>query len=373
MKKIIVICLIMSLLILGCSKEEKQEEQVTMNEVEVTITGISENQKVILLTEDTEQSVNNNETVKILENTMFSLKIADEKKTWTVTNLIALPNTKIDVSSYKFGLSEIEQLISTYGLEHTRAMAWKDMTQWTSITDNFLMNAQGDYMNETLYEGQLKHIDLDLNSLQMTNTNALTFQAELQFEERYYLTEEVESLHKGHSHGEDSTSTETIAPHKYTIVFSLVKLEDGWKVDQIDFSTSSLNSANLMSLDVEAPFFTPTNEAIELAQYHLEYKQISIFLEEFFTEYVKALNFKNIDYISTYTKGETIFHKKITEQADSDFVELLDINIISMDKQSENLFKWNVELLLQKNGQEMLEKYDFHVSKNDHNYYIMAE
>ena len=47
-----------------------------------------------------------------------------------------------------------------------------------------------------------------------------------------------------------------------------------------------------------------------------------------------------------------IFEQKITEQPESVLVELLDIHIISMDIQIENLYKWNVELLLQINGEE---------------------
>lgn len=370
MKKIIISLLFVQLLLFGCSEKNKTIDEP--NQIELTLQGVNNLKQLVLKIGDTSYLVEDNEKILVSNAEPVVVELVDEEKTWNISLPILSEDTTIDVSNYLFDLNNIKELISQYSIEHTRAMALKDMTQWTSVTTNFIENSELDYINEALYEGQVKEITLHLDTFTMTATNLLNVQATLALEERYYLTEEVESLHAGHSHGEDhETHSDEITLKEYTINFQLKK-EGQWKVDRIDFQKQTDLGENTLNFQIDAPFFTPTTEAIDLAQYYLDYQQISIFLEEFFTEYTKALNFKNEEYIKDYTTKESIFYQQIQEQSDFSLVELVNLTISSIEKKEKNQYKCQVEITFVEKNEEKKQLYDFYVmKKEDHTFIIL--
>lgn len=322
-----------------------------------------------------------NKKEKIEENTPYtipetetvSIQLVDEEKSWTVSLPMLEDQATIDLSKYAFHLSDIKDVISQYAIEHTKAMALKDMTQWTSVTENFIENSQSEYINETLYEGQIEEIAINLDSFTMDSLDSLQLQATLQLNERYFLTSEVESPHAGHSHshGEEDTHSDELSLKEYTIQFQLKK-EEQWKVNRIEFLKQTEPVENSVVMPIDAPFYTPTEEAIHLAEYYLDYQQISIFLEEFFTEYTKALNFKNEEYIKDYTTKATIFHKEIKEQSDVSLVELVHLVITKIEQVENNQYQCQVEITFVENNEEKNKTYDFTVLKQDNGHFIIS-
>lgn len=371
LKKIILALCFTQFLLYGCS-ENNQTITESDNNIDVTFQQVNLFDQVLLNINEKNEQVEENTSYAIPETETVNLQLVDEEKTWTVSLSMLENQGMIDLSNYVFRLNDIKEVISQYAIEHTRAMALKDMTQWTIVTDQLIESSQSLYINETLYEGQIKEVVIDLDSLTMDAIDTLQVQATLQLNERYFLTEEVESPHAGHSHGEEDTHADELSLKEYTIQFELKK-EEQWKVNRIDFLKQVEPVKNSVVIPIDAPFYTPTEEAIHLAKYYLDYQQISIFLEEFFTEYTKALNFKNEDYIRDYTTKETIFHKEINEQSTVSLVELNHLLVTKIEQIENNQYRCQVEITFVENNEEKMKTYDFNVLKQENGHFIISQ